>query len=343
MVISPRPPDIPEAVFIAGDWISRFEARSLDDIRKIGRNSQEEDRALAAVARVSALNLTAYRRFVQPWVRAVASQPMADMAKALNPLRLSYTIFADRNPLMKNVEKMAKAVTAARKPVAPDNPFLAQQTWFSGQITAGLQSYRKSRDRMKEKLFFGIYSSPLVQAMVGLDSHSEVRPLPTIPPATLAAQETRLAAGKASLRTGGFDEALVRAVLFITLDDRVFDQRSAVALNVMRQQFMHLSLAPFKTMVRQQTFVLHLECENALLALASMVPEKDKRIALIKQAEAIISAGGAMTLEESRRLVRLSQILAVLYDKLPATEASSRTLPMAGNADAGTVPDHADV
>jgi hypothetical protein len=49
---------------------------------------------------------------------------MADMAKALNPLRLSYTIFADRNPLMKRVEKLAASVSAAREPVAADNPFL---------------------------------------------------------------------------------------------------------------------------------------------------------------------------------------------------------------------------
>jgi hypothetical protein len=51
----------PEGGFITGDWEARFETRSLDDIRALGRNSPEDDRAFAAVARVSALNLAAYQ------------------------------------------------------------------------------------------------------------------------------------------------------------------------------------------------------------------------------------------------------------------------------------------
>ena len=53
MVISPRPTDVPPGGFVSGDWIARFEARSLDDIRALGRNSPEDDRAFAAVARLS--------------------------------------------------------------------------------------------------------------------------------------------------------------------------------------------------------------------------------------------------------------------------------------------------
>ena len=137
MVISPRPANVPAAGFVTGDWIARFEARSLDDIRALGRNSPEDDRAFAAVARLSELNLSIYRTFMQPFVRALATQPMADLTKALNPLRLSYTIFADRNPWMKGMQSLAAAVTAARRPAAADNPFLALQTKASEQIIAG--------------------------------------------------------------------------------------------------------------------------------------------------------------------------------------------------------------
>jgi hypothetical protein len=173
MVISPAKPDM-----AGGEWNTRFERRSLEDIRCIGRNSADDDRAFATVARVSALNLAAYRMFMQPWVQAVSSQNMADVAKALNPLRLSYTMFADRNPLMAGVEKMAAAMRAARKPVAAGNPFLALQTFLSGQIINSLDNYRRGRDQMQENMFFGIYGSPLLQAMVGLDGNDEIRPLP---------------------------------------------------------------------------------------------------------------------------------------------------------------------
>ena len=124
MVISPRPADVPAAGFVTGNWIARFEARSFDDVRALGRNSPEDDRAFAAVARLSEVNLSIYRTFMQPFVRAFASQPMADLTLALNPLRLSYTIFGDKNPWMKGMQPLAAAVSAARRPVAADNPLL---------------------------------------------------------------------------------------------------------------------------------------------------------------------------------------------------------------------------
>ena len=163
MVISPRPAEVPVGGFVTGDWIARFEARSLDDIRALGRNSPEDDRAFAAAARLSDLNLSTYRTMMQPWVRMLSNQPMADMAKPLNPLRLSYTMFADSNPWMKGVRDLAAGVTESRQPVATDNPFLALQTQISGQIVAGLDAYRAARDKLAEQAFFGFYGSPFVQ------------------------------------------------------------------------------------------------------------------------------------------------------------------------------------
>ena len=151
MVISPRPTDVPSGGFVTGDWIARFEARSLDDIRALGRNSPEDDRAFAAVARLSELNLSIYRTFMQPLVRAIANQTSADLARTLNPLRLGYTIFADRNPWMKGVQKLAAGVAAARKPAAADNPFLALQSKVSDQIIAALDAYRVTRDQLAEQ------------------------------------------------------------------------------------------------------------------------------------------------------------------------------------------------
>jgi hypothetical protein len=318
MVISPRPADAPKAGFITRDWVARFEARSLEDIRVIGRNSPEDDRAFATVALVSAWNLAAYRKYFQPWVRAVSSQRTARMAKALNPLRLSYTIFADRNPVMKNMASLAAAVTASRLKVPEDNSFLGWQTWFSAQITASLDKCCDARDRMQEKMFFGIYGSPVMQAMAGLDRQANVRPPPKTSPEKLAAQLKHKGQAEARLHSGGFDEALVRAVLYVTSDDLVFDQQSALALNVVRQRLMHLSLAAFKTLVRQQAAVLNLEREHAVQALPAMVPAKDKATALLDRAEAIVSAAGDVTTEQRGRLVRLAQVLAVPSAKTAA-------------------------
>ena len=318
MVIAPRPANVPAAGFVTGDWIARFEARSLDDVRALGRNSPEDDRAFAAVARLSELNLSLYRTFLQPIVCALANQPMADMARAMDPLRLSYTIFADNNPWMKGLQPLAASVSAARKPVAADNPLLALQKQVSDQITAALDSYRVARDRLEEQMFFGLYGSPFVQALLGINEDTVVRPVPGTSPEKLAARQAQTDAYAAMLETGGFDEALTRAVLYVGAADRALDQRCALELNVARQQLMRLSLAEFKVLVRDQFFVLQLEPERAIEALPSLVPELEARMELLRQVRAIASAGDPLTVAERDRLARLSKTLGVSIEKPPA-------------------------
>jgi hypothetical protein len=114
MVISPRPAAVQPATNRQRTWTSRFEARTLDDIRALGRNSEADDRAFAAVARMSEFTHSIYRMFWQPAIRAMVTQPGADLIRTLNPLRLSYTAFADSNPIMKAVEELAVEVRARR-------------------------------------------------------------------------------------------------------------------------------------------------------------------------------------------------------------------------------------
>src|SRR4029079_7435517 len=76
------PPGLYEATFerksgnvsnpdlVSGDWVMRCEARTLDDIRAMGGNSPEDERRFATAARVSEINLSLYRAFVQPMVKA---------------------------------------------------------------------------------------------------------------------------------------------------------------------------------------------------------------------------------------------------------------------------------
>ncbi|WP_295444040.1 DUF3141 domain-containing protein [uncultured Thiodictyon sp.] len=339
MVIEPRPADLPQGGFVTGDWITRFEVRSLDDLRALGRNSEEDDRAFAAAARLSELNHSIYRTLTQPLVRALVNHPMAELARTMNPLRLSYTLFADSNPWMKGVQQLATAVSAERKPAAPDNPFLALQKQVSDQIISNLDAYRAARDQFAEQMFFGFYGSPLVQGLLGLNDGTKVRELPGVSPETLAARQAQAAAYAAKLNTGGFDEALTRAVLYVIAAERSLDERCAHALNAARQQFMHLSLEAFKSLVRDQFFVLHSERERAVEALATLVPEADERTELLKQLDAIIQAGDPATPAEHERLARLTQVLAVPSEKL-ASLATFRRVHAAKVAGQDGKPSH---
>jgi hypothetical protein len=173
-------------------------------------------------------------------------------------------------------------------------------------------------------MFFGFYGSPVVQALLGINEDAVVRPVPETSPEKLAARRAQTDAYAAMLETGGFDEALTRAVLYVRADDRALDQRCALALNVARQHLMRLSLAEFKVLVRNQFFVLQLEPERAIEALPSLLPELDARKELLTQVRAIASAGDPLTVAERDRLAQLSQALDAPSDKSPAPATSGR-------------------
>src|SRR5262249_56063800 len=87
---------------------------------------------------------------------------------------------------------------------------------------------------MEEEMFFAIYGSPAVQGMLGVNSGEKVRELPGTTPETRAAEKAQAAAYAAKLRTGGFDEGLIRAGLYVGSAARALDGRRAPALYAAR-------------------------------------------------------------------------------------------------------------
>jgi len=202
-------------------------------------------------------------------------------------------------------------VAAARRPVSADNPFLAAQAKVSDQIIAALDAYRAARDQHVEQTFFSFYGLPVVQAMLGITAATEVRPAPGASPETLAVLQALAEHYEAKLTTGGFDDALTRALLYVFAADRALDQRCALALNARRQQLMRYSLSEVKTRVRDQFFVLQLERERAVDALPVMVSAPEERRELLRQLREILAAAGPSSAAERERLARLSAVLAV--------------------------------
>ena len=164
-LIDTLPPGLYEAVFEArgedtanpdlasGNWVMRCEARTLDDIRALGGNDIADDRRFATAARVSEINLSLYRTFMQPIVRAMVPAPVADWIRQFHPLRLQYELFSDQNPFMAPVARLAEQVRANRKNVDNDNPFLAAQENTSKRIEAALDSWREASETWAERMF----------------------------------------------------------------------------------------------------------------------------------------------------------------------------------------------
>lgn len=319
MVIAPRPSGTVEVEFTTGDWLTRFEMRTLDDIRALGRNSEADDRAFATAARVSEITHSCYRTFAQPFIRAMSNAPMADAARQLNPLRMSYTMFADSNPWMKAIAPLAEQAQAERKPVDSSNPLAIAEKQLSDQITTALNAYRDVRDRLTEQFFYAFYGSPVVQAAVGANSGDKPRDLPGTTPEIL---ERRAEAAKSyaeKLKTGGYDQALIRSVLYVALSERVLDERVAAALNAARQQLLHVTLEHYKEIVRNQFAVLLLERDRAIDPLPILIPA-GRAVELLRQVKSIVS--DALTPGEKQRLDRLEQVLAAAPPAQISTSAS---------------------
>ena len=129
---------------MSGEWVMRCEQRTLDDIRAMGGNSPEDERRFATAARVSEINLSLYRAFMQPMVKAIFTPQVAEAMKRFDTGRLQYEAFTDANPLMPGLAKAAEQVRENRKPVASDNPFLAAQEKVSDQIVKSLDAWRET-------------------------------------------------------------------------------------------------------------------------------------------------------------------------------------------------------
>jgi hypothetical protein len=252
----------------------RCEQRTLDDIRAMGSNSLEDERRFATAARVSEINHSLYRAFMQPMVKAIFTPQVAEAMKRFDTGRLQYEAFTDANPLMAPLAKAAEQVRENRKPVASDNPFLAAQEKVSEQIVGTLNALQQSIEKASEAMFLAIYGSPVLQAAVGVDPESA---RPRRPGKSLMHRELlqkRIAELKSKIDQGGLQEGTVRALIYVGLARGYVDERGVAALRQIRltEAGSRLTLAQFKTMVREQCFLLLLEPEAALAAIPKLLP-----------------------------------------------------------------------
>lgn len=261
---------------IEGDYLVRFEARTLDDIRAYGGNDPRDDREFATVARLSEINLGLYRAFVQPWLRPYATKAMASAMRKLHPLRIQYEMFSNKNPYMRMFEWMAKPIQEARHPTLKDNAFWQAQCHVSDAIKTTLDAYRDVRDEVIETTFHTVYSSPLLQALVGLGAAGEetYRPQP-ITAAHAALVREHLAHIKQRVAEGGPREAALRALIYLRMPDGAIDERSFNVLRALRREAgKGYTLEEFKRVFREQFLLVLIDERRAVAAIPGMLAKE---------------------------------------------------------------------
>jgi len=325
-LIDVLPPGLYEATFeakdeqtrnsdlVAGQWVMRCEARSLDDIRAMGGNSPADERRFAAAKRASQINLAAYRKFVQPWVKNMVTPQAAEMMRNFHPLRLQYEAFSSQNPWMSVVQSAAKTIEENRKQVPNDNPFLAFQEQISKQIVHALDSWRDAQEALSETVFLNVYGSPVLQAALGIDPKSEPSRRREMSAEHRALLEKRIAELKSRIGEGGLREAAIRGLLYIGSAHGMVDERSIEALRQVRRDYSgpRLTLSEFKMLVREQFFMLILDQEGALAAIPKMLPDDvNQRRAVFAAMRGVLSVVGEITGERARRLERVAGLFGI--------------------------------
>ena len=297
-----------------GEWIMRCEKRTLDDIRAMGCNSAEDERRFATAARVSEINLSLYRAFMQPMVKAIFTPQVAEAMKRFDTGPLQYEAFTDANPWMPGLAKAAEQARENRKPVASDNPFLAAQQTFSDQIVKLLESFRETTEKASEAMFLAIYGSPALQAAVGVDPESARPRRPAKSPMHQELLEKRIAELKSKITQGGLIECCIRGLLYAAAPRGGIDERGFEALRRIRmtEAGSRLSLAQYKAMVREQFFMLLLDTEATLAAIPKLLPEdvaeRRKGLAAMRN---VLSAASEISGETAERLKRIVSLFGV--------------------------------
>jgi len=300
-----------------GKWIMRCEQRTLDDIRAMGGNSLEDERRFATAARVSEINLANYRKFVQPWIKAMATPQIAEVARRWHPLRTQYEALAGQNPLTKAIETTAENIREHRKPATSDNPFLALQDNISKGIVGALDQWRDAQEALSEKIFLSVYGSPALQAAVGIDPNADPSPKPEMSQEHRKLLEARIAELKSRIASGGLRESLVRGLLYIGMARGMADERGLEVLRRVRMTDSgpRLTLTEFKAMVREQFFMLLLDSEASLAAIPKLLPQDvEARRAGLARMHDVLSASGEISGEVAKRLRRVTELFGVTED-----------------------------
>ena len=327
MVIEEKTPGDVGADLLPGQYLVRFEGRTVEDILKLG-DGREHEQAFETVARISEINEGLYDTFLSPWVKMCTNEASAEALRMMHPLRLQRFLLSDLNPAMWPVRMLAEMVRKDRRPATGDNALVKAEHAVSERIEEALDRYREARDRMQELTFKAVYAAPLVEALAGLRApHADARK----PRARNEALEQMLEAKIATIRAreaqGGFVEAVVRILLAGAKAQRMLDARGfrlAQQLASEHPRVKGLSPERMKAIAKEEAFMIRFDEERALASLPELLPSEADRREAMEIVRQVGGARGEIGAEGEALLARVERILG-LEPASPAAGPGRRT------------------
>ena len=250
-VLTPKGEAVDNPDLVTGEWVMRCEARTLDDIRALGGNDLADERKFEAAARVSEINLSLYRAFARPVVRALANSHdrRGDAADASDAPVLRDVRRAQPVPRLGRGRRRA----GSRRPSPGD----------SRQPAAGAAGAGVAADRRRARCLAQERGAPrrgdLSRDLRRAGAAGGARHRHRLAPArrarrrgascTQALVARRIGELKAEMTRGGLAEAVVRALIYVGLARGVVDERGFAAIRDIRAT---LSPAHQRTLRRVQ-------------------------------------------------------------------------------------------
>jgi hypothetical protein len=205
------------------------------------------------------------------------------------------------------------------------------QEFVSQQIAGALDGWGKFRDSLMESIFLSVYGSPALQAAAGINPASN-RPLRKAPKSSLHHEllNARIAELKERIEEGGLLQAAIRGLLYAGSARSRIDERGVNALLRMRraQHKPRLTLSQFKTVAREQFYLLQLDAEATIEAIPKMLPsdmnERRKAFAAVRE---ILAASEELGGETEERLLRVQRLFGLVGDEPETVSKSGRKAP----------------
>jgi pimeloyl-ACP methyl ester carboxylesterase len=284
-----------------------FKERSIEDILAL-QDARDDEKAFAAVSRLSQLGAELYSMTARPLVRAMTNDATARWRVDAQPLRVRRYLLSDRNPLLAPVAALANTVRANRAKAAADNPFCLWERTAAGLVTEWINAARDLRDGWIETWFYAIYSSPLMRA-IGAPEAARISQVPGTD--LRAVPEVRSAL--AQITRGNYAVAVIRMLILLASSrksvrrDRL--ERANETLTAV-EPFVSLGEAARIRIIHQQSLIVEFEPEKALATLPALIPDAGDRARAIQQCEYVAGAREEMTSETRALFDRFREVLA---------------------------------
>jgi hypothetical protein len=260
----------------------------------------------------------------------MSSPQLARAVLELNPLRLSYSLLSDKNPMMRGIAPFAEQVRAQRVVAPAYNLFVAMQQQFSQAMINALNLYRDARDRMVEQTFHTMYGSPLVQAACGISQNGgPPRPRPGLLPSVQAAVDEEIRRLRARIAEGGPLEAAARTLVYVGMARHRVEERTFDGLRKLLLAHPEVSPINFKEILREQWAIVTIDERGAIEALPLLLPaDGAARQAFIDAIKALVETSGDLNADAKRRLSEIKLLLE--NRRLPVPRAKGKIAAPSG-------------